>query len=127
MTGKLRLTLEHQGLYMVFVKYEVLGIERLWADKDRGGEGYGSGKMWQMISEDLDPDTISRASVIFFLNRLVDWKVCAFRDATGKGGHHRIYYITMTREVFWKWLAKLFAERLVEASGLTIEELLSVK
>jgi hypothetical protein len=119
-----KVDLNNRHLRLVFREYEALGIQRLWAAKDEDGEGYGSGKMWMKINEDLAPKTISRASVIFFLNRLVDQGVCNFRDATGKGGHHRIYFIVMTREEFWKWLAKLIAERLVEASGLAIEELL---
>ena len=32
----------------------------------------------------------ARASIIFYLNKMVDEGVLGFRDATGKGGHHRM-------------------------------------
>ncbi len=36
-------------------------------------------------------DTMSRASVISFLNRMVEEGFLEYREATGKGGHKRIY------------------------------------
>ncbi len=35
--------------------------------------------------------TISRASVIFFLNRLVENKLASFVTKSGKGGYHKRY------------------------------------
>jgi len=43
---------------------------------------------------------ISRASVIFFLNKLVDMGILGYGDETGKGGHHRRYHAAMTRDAF---------------------------
>ena len=34
---------------------------------------------------------MSRASVIFFLNEMVDEGFFVFREETGKGGYHRVY------------------------------------
>ena len=35
--------------------------------------------------------TISRASVIFELNKMVDMGILTYRSKTGKGGHHKVY------------------------------------
>ena len=35
---------------------------------------------------------MSRASVIFFLNDMVDDGILRYVSKTGKGGHHRVYY-----------------------------------
>lgn len=121
-----KIDLNHSSLHLVFRPYEAHTMERLWADREGEEKGYGSGRMWVEVNEDLDPETISRASVIFFLNRLVDQKVCDWKDKTGKGGHHRIYHIAMDREGYWRWLTKMTIEKLVEASEVHIKELLPV-
>lgn len=39
--------------------------------------------------------TISRASIIFELNKMVAMGLLTWSDRTGKGGHHRIYRLAM--------------------------------
>lgn len=81
---------EKSGLRKTLREYEELALRYIWSV---GEEGAGSGKTWNAVNERLGEDrSISRASIIFFLNRMVDQGVLNFRDATGKGGHHRIYY-----------------------------------
>ena len=50
--------------------------------------------------------TISRASVIFFLDRMVDQGVLSWRDATGKGGHHRIYITKLDESRYKKYVVR---------------------
>ena len=50
--------------------------------------------------------TISRASVIFFLDRMVDQGVLSWRDATGKGGHHRIYITKLDESGYKKYVVR---------------------
>lgn len=119
-----KIDLGHSGLKLVFKPYEALAIVRLWADREGEKRGYNSGRMWEGLNEDLDPDTISRASVIFFLNRLVDQGICDYLEKSGKGGYHRVYHIKIDMEGYWMWLTKMTVAKLVEASGLSIEELL---
>jgi predicted transcriptional regulator len=81
---------EKSGLRKTLREYEELALRYIWSV---GEEGAGSGNTWNAVNERLGEDNrISRASIIFFLNRMVDQGVLNFRDATGKGGHHRIYY-----------------------------------
>ena len=46
----------------------------------------------------------SRASVINFLNLLVEFGYVDFEEKTGKGGYHRIYTLIGTKEDFLKKL-----------------------
>ena len=61
---------EKEGLRKTLKEYEETALRYVWSiDK----EGVSSGKVWAITNERLGPDkTISRASVIFFLNRMVD-------------------------------------------------------
>jgi predicted transcriptional regulator len=92
-------------------EYEELALRYLWSI---GEEGAGSGKVWREVNEALGADkTISRASVIFFLNRMVDQGVLGFRDATGKGGHHRIYYPLMDETGYKKYVLKTIIDSMM--------------
>ena len=66
------------------------------------------------MNEALGPDKgVSRASVIFFLNRMVDQGVLDYRTATGKGGYHRVYYPVMDERGYKKYLLKTVVESLM--------------
>ena len=60
----------------------------------------GSGDLWRHTKEIMKDEHPSRASVIFFMNHLVDNKYASFKDATGKGGHHRKYYTKLSKGQF---------------------------
>ena len=63
------------------------------------------------MNEKLKPGgSISRASVIVAMNRFVDQGVLGFRDGTGKGGHHKIYYPLMDEEGYLKHIIKTMVE-----------------
>jgi len=49
----------------------------------------------------------SRASVINFLNELVDLEYLKFYEESGKGGFHRQYYLDMSSEEF---ISKMFKD-----------------
>lgn len=57
---------------------------------------------------------VSRASVIFFLNKLVDDKLLTYTEVTGKGGWYRKYKMTFTREEFALTIIDLFLTKLQE-------------
>ena len=99
------------GLRKTLKEYEEIGLRYVWA---QGEEGAGSGKTWVAVNEVLGPDkSISRASVIFFLNRMVDQGVLHYRSVTGKGGHHRIYYPIIDERGYKKHLLKTVVESLM--------------
>ena len=112
-----------KGLRKTLREYEELGLKFMWSI---GYEGAGSGKTWVVINEKLGEEkSISRASVIFFLNRMVDQGVLGFRDATGKGGHHRIYYPLMDEEEYKKYILNTIIESMMKDFPEVTKETLS--
>ena len=121
----MKLNLEKTGLDMIFKEYERIIITELF----KGTESTvfedgkcGSGKAWEYCCLELskrDHGTISRASVIFFLNRMVDEGLLEFIERTGKGGHHRVYHSKVTLAQFWQHVMKRVYLKLIEASGDT--------
>ncbi len=102
---------EKEGLSKTLKEYEEVALRYIWSV---GEEGVGSGKAWKITNERLGPDKImSRASVIFFLNRMVDQGVLTFRSRTGKGGYHRVYYPVMYEKEYKKHLLKTIVESLM--------------
>ena len=59
------------------------------------------------VREDIYP-----ASVIFFLNDLVDDGILDYEEKTGKGGYHRVYYPNMNREEFADHITDLITKKL---------------
>ncbi len=48
----------------------------------------------------------ARASIIFYLNKMVDEGVLGFRDTRGKGGHHRIYITKLDESGYKKYIVR---------------------
>ncbi len=99
------------GLRKTLKEYEEAGLRYIW---NQGEKGVSSGKTWKAVNEALGPDkSISRASVIFFLNRMVDQGVLDYRSATSKGGYHRVYFPIMDERGYRKHLLKTVVESLM--------------
>jgi len=88
------------GWATIQVDYAADVLDKFIQEYDPEGEPFemNSGDAWRYETELLKKQdrTISRASIIFELNKMVDVGVLAWRDKTGKGGHHRIYRLAMT-------------------------------
>jgi len=111
-----------QGLRKTLKEYEEIGLRYVWSI---GKEGVGSGKTWKAVNEKLGPDkSMSRASVIFFLNRMVDQGVLDYRSASGKGGYHRVYFPVMDERGYKKYLLKTVVESLMRDFPEETEETL---
>ena len=96
------------GLGKTLKKWEELALRYIW---EVGEVGAGSGTIWKNVNEQLGSgESISRTSVIFFMNRLLEQGVLGFRDGTGKGGHHKIYYPLMDEKGYLKYLLKTMVE-----------------
>ncbi len=109
--GSFKFDPSKHGLRKTLKEYEEIGLRYIW---NQGEKGAGSGKTWKAVNEALGPDkSISRASVIFFLNRMVDQGVLDYRSATGKGGHHRVYYPIMDERGYKKHLLKTVVESMM--------------
>jgi len=92
------------GLRKTLREYHELALRFVW---EVGEKGASAGDMWRAVNERLgEGKSISRASVIFFLNDMVDDGVLGFRDATGKGGHHRVYVAKLDEKGYKKYLLR---------------------
>ncbi len=99
------------GLRKTLKEWEELALRYLWSV---GEVGAISGPICENVNEQLRSDeSISRASIILAMNRFVDQGVLGFRDGTGKGGHHKIYYPLMDEEEYKKYLIKIMIESLM--------------
>ena len=111
-----------QELRKTLKEYEEVGLRYVWS---LGEGGVGSGKTWEAVNERLGPDkSISRASVIFFLNRMVDQGVLDYTSASGKGGYHRVYFPVMDERGYKKYLLKTVVKSLMRDFPEETEEAL---
>ena len=83
------------------------------------GGNHSSRQVWEEVNKRM-PTTISRASIINFLNAMVDDGALGYTETTGKGGYRRIYTAAKDEQEFWLWLITLADSTLKEAAGLQI-------
>jgi len=96
------------GLRKTLKEWEELALRYLWSV---GEVGAISGPICENVNEQLRTDeSISRASIILAMNRFVDRGVLGFRDGTGKGGHHKVYYPLMDEKGYLKYFLKSMVE-----------------
>ena len=94
-----------EGLAMVLKDYQEVALQYLWR---LDGGGASSRDVWVQVNEDLiGKRTISRASIINFLNSMVDEGVLNYTEITGKGGHRRIYSAKYDEAGFKQYIAKV--------------------
>ncbi len=112
------------GLRKILREWEELALRYVWSV---GEEGATSLPIYENVNEQLGAgESISRASVIVFMNRLVDQGVLGYREGTGKGGVHKIYYPLMDEEGYKKYLIKTMVESLMRDFPEETKEVLSV-
>jgi len=99
-----------KGLEKVLKDYQLEALKIVWAS---GEEGINSRQTYLKTNELLSGKTISRASIINFLNAMVDEGVLNYRETTGKGGYRRIYSPKMDEKAFKKYIAKTVIESLL--------------
>ena len=94
---------DRDGLSKVFRDYEEESLRLVW---EKGDEGVISREVWNHVNENLNPRTISRASIINYLNAMVDEGVLDYDERTGKGGYHRVYRPKLVEAEFKRFLAE---------------------
>ena len=112
-----KIDLAKKGLESCFKPYKVLMLKYAWGALTEE-EPMGSGKLWLKVNELLpEGETKSQASIIFAANDYVDMGIWGFKDATGKGGHHRLYYPLISQEEFWERLAESVKQSINISAG----------
>ena len=101
-----------EGLSKVLKDYQEEALRYVW---EKGDDGVISRDAWQHVNRQFNGDkTISRASIINFLNDMVDEGVLDYDEQTGKGGYHRVYKPKLDESSFKKYLAMTVLESLMK-------------
>lgn len=104
-----------EGLQTIMKPYQAALMEYIWEINDKERTGIVSREAHEYLLDMGDSELMkSRASVIFFLDDMVEEGVLEFETATGKGGHHRIYYPAMKPVEYESYVSKTIMEKLKE-------------
>jgi len=107
---------KEDGLRTVVKDYQEAALRYLW---HLDGEGASSRDIWVnvnkiMMSDPSQRDSISRASIINFMNHMVDEDLVEYYEITGKGGHRRIYSAKYDEEGTKRYLAEKVISKMLE-------------
>ena len=91
------------GLSKVLRDYQEEALRFVWSSE----QGVNSRLVWLHVNEAFGGEkTVSRASIINFLNGMVDERVLDYEERSGKGGYHRVYLPKLDESGFKKAMAK---------------------
>ena len=100
-----------EGLGKVLKDYQIEALKLVWTI---GEVGVNSREAWQRANKALKGiRTISRASIINFLNAMVEEGVINYKVETCKGGTRRIYAPRLNEGGFKKYVAKMVISSLI--------------
>ena len=89
------------GLEAIFRKWQLKALEVLW-NSPKGAKSF---TVWEKVNKVLEGETISRASIINFLEAMRELGVLSGVEESGKGGYHWIYSPAMDESGFKKFIA----------------------
>jgi predicted transcriptional regulator len=97
------------GFHTVLIDWQIKVMQIVWHNPD----GLNSRMVWEKENQVLEDETISRASVIYFLEDMREMGVLKGEEKTGKGGYHWIYYPAMNEAGFKKFIVETLIEKLM--------------
>ena len=100
------------GLRKTLKDYQELALRFIWTI---GEQGATSGPIWGHVNEQLAKvnKSISRASIIFFLDAMVERGVLGYETITGKGGHFRRYKPELDERGYRKFILEQILESMM--------------
>ena len=102
---------EKPGFEKVLRDYQIEALRMVWDDE---AKGVTSREVYQHVNKQLDGvRSISRASIINFLNSMCDEGVLTYVEETCKGGTRRKYFMGLNEGDFMKLIAKSVLESLL--------------
>lgn len=99
-----------KGLEKVLRDYQIEALNIIW---NSDNNGMTSREVYQAVNRSLGNKTISRASIINFLNDMVDENVLKYEEETCKGGTRRKYFTGLDETGFKKHVAKVVFKSLM--------------
>lgn len=112
-----------KSLSSLYKTYNAAALCMLWEIARTENRGAGSGEIWTWLNDHgykatgkgmREGSDISRASVIFGLNDLVDQGVLSYKLEKSKGGHRKIYRPAMDPYEFKTWAIGIIQAKLAE-------------
>jgi hypothetical protein len=99
------------GFNSVLKNWQLKSMQVVWSIP----EGVNSRTVYQEVNRMLQTDTISRASVINFLEDVRKMSVLRGEEKSGKGGFHWVYYPGMGEEGFRRFIVEKLIGCLMES------------
>ena len=113
-----------KGLETVLKNWQIKAMMTIWSNPG----GLKSLNVWNKVSETLEGETISRASIINFLEEMRKMGVLSGVEESGKGGYHWIYSPAMDESGFKKFVVETMITSLLsnypDATRVAINHLL---
>jgi predicted transcriptional regulator len=98
------------GFYAVLKDWQLKAMQVVWSSP----KGANSRIVHQKVNQMLKGETISRASVINFLEAMRKKEVLSGEETTGKGGHHWVYYPKLDEMGFKRYIVEKMITSLME-------------
>jgi len=98
------------GFNTVLKNWQLKAMQVVWSSPD----GANSRIVNQKVNQMLKGETISRASIINFLEDMREMEVLSGEEVTGKGGHHWVYYPKLDEAGFKSYIVDKMIGRLIE-------------
>lgn len=99
------------GLEKVLRDYQIEALKLIWSNT---GEGLTSREVYEAVNKNLGGKSVSRASIINFLNAMCDEGVLDFEEETCKGGMRRKYSKGMDESGFKRYVASTVLGSLIK-------------
>ena len=100
------------GFNAILKEYQEMSLRYLWRSDVENGS---SKDVWLAVNKEFNgKGSISRASIINFLNDMVNEGILGYHEITGKGGHRRIYNSIYDEKGTKELFAKKIVDKLIE-------------
>ena len=99
------------GYEKVLRGYQIEALKMVWNNAETGAT---SREVYLHTNDVLGTKSISRASIINFLNAMCDEGILTYEEETCKGGMRRKYFPGMDEEGFKKYIAQSVFESLMK-------------
>lgn len=110
------------GFEKVLRDYQIEALRMVWGSAETGAT---SREVYLQVNKELEGiKTISRASIINFLNGMCDEGVLTYEEETCKGGMRRKYFPGLDEEGFKRYIAKSVIESLLKDFPAQTKEVL---
>lgn len=97
------------GFNAVLKSWQLKTMQIVWSSR----EGANSRTVWIKVNQALKGETISRASIINFLEAMRGMGVISGEEKTGKGGHHWVYYPSLDETGFKRFITETLLDSLM--------------